>query len=408
LVRCFGDVPYLDAPVESAGVLDAVTRTPESEIYHDPFQREMSLKTVRDLITSAHRANMAAMPYLAVYAASLEFRDAHLDWALYDDKGNPLTFHDFLGYMDPSPQSHWTMHLLRECVRINSELEFDGYHVDQYGEPKQAYNASDEEVDLSLAFSRFVEALKEQSPEKPVVFNAVGNWPIDALAASQVDFVYIEVWPPDTSYEDLAYIVLNARELSAKKPVVVALYIPASQPNNLRLAEAVLFAYGSTHIAVGEQGLLLSDPYFPHSDPLPAEIEVWLQRYWDFLIRYQHLLGPAAGHLAEARYMINSDQVLISGRSQGDYEMVNLINFTGLPDAEWAEAHDAPEFVENLILSIQSDIPVRQVWIASPDCENPGLIPALWEIAEAGIRVSVPLLSYWTSVIVKYDALEID
>jgi starch-binding outer membrane protein, SusD/RagB family len=35
LVRCFGDVPYLDAPVESAGVLDAVTRTPESEIYQN-------------------------------------------------------------------------------------------------------------------------------------------------------------------------------------------------------------------------------------------------------------------------------------------------------------------------------------------------------------------------------------
>ncbi|MGC9353214.1 MAG: RagB/SusD family nutrient uptake outer membrane protein [Mariniphaga sp.] len=35
LVRCFGDVPYLDAPVESAEVLDAVTRTPESEIYQN-------------------------------------------------------------------------------------------------------------------------------------------------------------------------------------------------------------------------------------------------------------------------------------------------------------------------------------------------------------------------------------
>lgn len=33
LVRCFGDIPYLDTPVESAEVLDAVIRTPENEVY---------------------------------------------------------------------------------------------------------------------------------------------------------------------------------------------------------------------------------------------------------------------------------------------------------------------------------------------------------------------------------------
>lgn len=33
LVRCFGDIPYLDSPVESAEVLDGIRRTPEDEVY---------------------------------------------------------------------------------------------------------------------------------------------------------------------------------------------------------------------------------------------------------------------------------------------------------------------------------------------------------------------------------------
>lgn len=41
LVRCFGDVPYMDSPVESAEVLDAIGRTPENEIYE---------KIIEDLI----------------------------------------------------------------------------------------------------------------------------------------------------------------------------------------------------------------------------------------------------------------------------------------------------------------------------------------------------------------------
>lgn len=33
LVRLFGDVPYLDGPIESAATLDAIDRTPENEVY---------------------------------------------------------------------------------------------------------------------------------------------------------------------------------------------------------------------------------------------------------------------------------------------------------------------------------------------------------------------------------------
>ena len=138
--------------------------------------------TVRELLDAAHEVGMVGMPYLAIYAASLAYAQAHPEQALYDEGGQALTFEGFLGIMDPTADSMWAAHLLAQCDEILAALPFDGHHVDQYGEPKIAYNASAEAVDLPAAFVDFMAALKRAHPHKTAVFNAVGNWPIDALA----------------------------------------------------------------------------------------------------------------------------------------------------------------------------------------------------------------------------------
>src|SRR4030095_13714023 len=63
-----------------------------TETYIDPLGREMSLASVRALVHAAHRHGMAAMPYLAIYAASAEFWRSHPDWALYDQVESPIAF----------------------------------------------------------------------------------------------------------------------------------------------------------------------------------------------------------------------------------------------------------------------------------------------------------------------------
>jgi len=79
-----------------------------TEEYIDPLGREMSLGSVRRLVETAHQHGMAAMPYLAIYAASAEFWRAHPDWALYDEAGKPIAFgENFLSLLDPSGGSPW-------------------------------------------------------------------------------------------------------------------------------------------------------------------------------------------------------------------------------------------------------------------------------------------------------------
>ena len=179
-----------------------------SEEYIDPLGRAMSLVTVRKLVDTAHKHGMAAMPYLAIYAASADFWRAHPEWALYNEAGHPIAFgENFLGLMDPSAGSSWSGHLLAEGARTLQGIPFDGLHIDQYGDPKQAWNADHNLVDLPRAFVDFIQSASDQHPDKTILFNAVGNWPIDALAASAADFMYIEVWPPDLEYRHLAEIV---------------------------------------------------------------------------------------------------------------------------------------------------------------------------------------------------------
>ncbi|MEI6566336.1 MAG: RagB/SusD family nutrient uptake outer membrane protein [Verrucomicrobiota bacterium] len=75
LVRCFGDVPYLDQPIESAEVLDAIGRTAESEVYKKIIEDLIFAKTnlpakntsdVRNIGTQGSAATVLADVYLTL------------------------------------------------------------------------------------------------------------------------------------------------------------------------------------------------------------------------------------------------------------------------------------------------------------------------------------------------------
>jgi dextranase len=164
----------------------------DQEPYCDPLGRELSRQTVDTLIEVVHAHNVAAMPYTAIYAASLPFLEEHRDWALYDEDGNPHYLgEDFLAYMNPDPASPWTAHLLSQFTAILEETEFDGIHLDQYGDPKIAYDAVGNQMDLAQVLPMTINLIKETStgvrPDSRVVFNCVNNWPIETVAKSRQD-----------------------------------------------------------------------------------------------------------------------------------------------------------------------------------------------------------------------------
>lgn len=343
--------------------------------YIDPLGRAMSLTTVRKLVDAAHKHGMAAMPYLAVYAASADFWNQHLDWALYDEKGNPIPFgENFLGLMNPAKDSPWSSHLLAEGSRTLQAIPFDGLHIDQYGEPKQVWDAKHQPVDLPQAFAQFIQAADGQHPDKAILFNAVGNWPIEALAAAPLDVMYIEVWPPSVEYRQLAEIVLNAVRLSHGKPVIIALYLPSKHPDNNLLADAVILACGGMRIELGESTRLLSDPYFPKHEAISPKLQSQLRSFYDFAVRNGEWLMSynlsteeknvwAEGELNPS--FVSADESLWTvARKYPHGWSVRVLNVSGLDShPRWDQPHGSPKRQQKVAMSIKSaKRPLSVIW----------------------------------------------
>jgi len=368
-----------------------------TDIYVDPLGRLLSRKIVMDCIEIAQEKGIAAMAYLAIYAASVEFWEKHQDWGLYDAEGKPITFENFLGIMDPSPYSPWIDHLLDECDRTLVNTMFNGLHIDQYGEPKEGFNGRGNKVDIPASFNYFVWLLKKRYPQTAVTFNAVGNWPIEQIANTPIDFLYIEVWATTPHYKDLLHIVQGGRKLSSGKPVVVALYIPADQMVNILLADAIIMASGGSRIEIGELERLLTDPYFPNYQLIPTELKSRLYRYYDFLVRYGDLIGPDSED--EVEYQVDAPEgVWVIARKSQEWFVISLINFTGIDDVRWDEKHSLPKQVLDFTITVTGVGVVNKIMCASPDDASLALRNVIWQSDFDNVHIKVDKLEYWTLI----------
>jgi dextranase len=382
-----------------------------TEKYIDPLGREMSLASVRELVKKAHQHGMAAMPYLAIYAASAEFWRTHPEWALYDEAGIRIAFgENFLGLMNPSRGSPWSRHLLKEATHTLENIPFDGLHIDQYGDPKQAWDFQGNFVDLPKSFVDFIQVASDQHPNRTILFNAVGNWPIDVLAESAVGFLYIEVWPPDVEYRHLAEIVLKAMRLSHGKAVVIALYLPSSQPANNLLVDAVILACGGTRIELGEEARLLSDPYFPKHEQISPEFLSELRKLSDFMVRNGEWLRPYNLSASEqdlwSQGELNPDSIIVDhsiwavARSYPKATAIQMVNFTDLDShLRWDKAHAVPSSCENVTVRIlSSQRPAQIFWDSPEQTDSPQQLR--FEYSNGFLTFQIPKINFTGLVVI--------
>lgn len=396
----------------------------EQEPYTDLLGRNLSKATIEGLINAVHDKNIAAMPYTAVYAASTPFFDEHPSWALYQANGQPyLLGKDFLVYMDPRPDSPWTNHLLTQFSEVLQELDFDGIHLDQYGDPKEGYDARGDKFSLASPLSDFIDKTKklvlQHHNNGAVVFNAVTNWPIEEVSKSEQDFIYIEVWPPFIWFDDLHKLITQAQQLSNGKPVVLAAYINPDWENNVLLVDATIFASGGGHIELGEISGMLSDPYFPKYRSIPPKLSEILRRYYDFAVRYQEIIGPNTTDATDGflnKIKINgilpspnqlTDKIWPLVRETDEFTAISLINLRGITSPEWArEITKSPTYTKSITVQI-SDLnrDVNRVWFASPDRDPLSLQPIEFTFTEENYHSTLffdlPYLKYWDLVIVE-------
>ncbi|GKX67643.1 glycoside hydrolase family 66 protein [Inconstantimicrobium mannanitabidum] len=414
---------------------------PKSDIFIDPLQRELSLSTVKDKIDLSHKYGMEAIAYGAVYASAPEYYKKNKDLGIYKNNGDIYGFGDFLYMMDISRENKWHDHIINEFHKV-IKLGFDGIHMDQYGFPKEAISSANGKRavrNLREDFPNLINDTRnyiEESGEKvSLIFNAVNNWPVETVAKSEEDAVYIEVWPPNDTYQDLYNLITNAKKYAPEKQVILAAYmkpfleelnIPVEQAENATLLTmATIFASGGFHLLLGENRGILDDPYYPKYRTIEnEEFNKKLRNYYDFMVKYEELLfdfdlidtsmintgginteyvvrGVQASPKAEA------DKVWSLIKEKAQFKVINLVNFKEIQDMNWNEPKvKLPSKVENIEMSVLTCNDVKGIYLASPDFEDGKAVRLNFNYAEGDqgneIRFVVPKLEIWDLIYIVY------
>ncbi len=400
---------------------------PPTEEFTDALGRALSLATVRARIASVQARGAAALAYGAVYGAEPEFADAHPELALFDESGQRISLDRLFYIMDISPDSPWVPLIVGEFARAVRELGFDGIHLDQYGFPKTARRADGTQIDVSMLFPPLIERAREAvaaaRPGAGVIFNAVGNWPIETVAPTSQDAVYIEVWPPDETYADLIRLVHDAKRLSGGKPVILAAYLspfarqdasamPGAEAAAL-LATATIAAAGGSHLLLGERDGILCDPYYPRYATLRPTFARRMRAYYDVLVRYEEWLvgrdvapDPSIG--VEVAGLACSPSpapgviwTVVTARP--GFRMVHLINLTDQDSIAWNAPHVPPWPLNDLCLRLGGLPPVRRAWLISPDVALGRPVPVIPVQRDGHWWASTPTLHVWSLLLCEVD-----
>ncbi len=399
--------------------------------WQDIINRTISFQTVESYIAAAHEKGMAAMMYNLAFGATKtgEADGVQPGWYLFKDAAAttrdkhslpqpPFVSDIFL--LDPG-NSEWQAYLGDRNQEVYDNLAFDGFHIDQLGDRGTLYNAQGAAVNLSNRYKPFVEAMQARHPGKVYAFNAVNQYGQGGIATSPVDFTYTEVWGPNDRYEHLAAILNTNMVFGQGKGTVLAAYMNydlADRPGTFNtpavlLTDAVIFAFGGSHLELGEH--MLGKEYFPNNNlSMSDELKKRLVNYYDFLVAYQNVLreGGAfshpvvAGHPNLAAWPAAPGKIAVVGRDLGNKRSVQLINFSGLSNLDWRDntgTKPVPTPLTNLDMTFTEARQVTNIWWASPDVDG-GTSQGL-SFTQTGDQVSftLPSLAYWNLVVIEMN-----
>jgi dextranase len=406
---------------------------PPEEEFTDALGRNLSLRTVRAGIRGVQTGGGAAMAYGAVYGAEPEYADRHTELRLYDEAGVPISLAELFYIMNIAPDSPWVDLMVAEFAEAVRELGFDGIHLDQYGFPKTAYTAVGKLVDLSLHFPALIDraraAVVAERAGAGVIFNAVENWPIETVAATSQDAVYIEVWPPYVTYNDLRELIREGKRLGKDKQVILAAYLSpfldasgetmAGAEAAALLATAAISASGGFHLLLGEQDGVLCDPYYPKYATMRPDFATRMRAYYDFLVRYEELfiapdvedwqvaLGWEAGddrsiEITSMPGMQLSGEAVpgtmwVITRSKPGYRIAHLINLSNQDDVLWNAPHSTTEPVGSFELRIEDLPPVKEVLFLTPERQRASALE--WTQRERCVQIQLPNCDVWAVVV---------
>jgi dextranase len=406
-----------------------------ANVWKDIGNRDIYFETVENYIASAHNRNMKTMFYNLVYGAwqNAEKDGVKKEWYIYNDntkvnqdilqlQSPPFISNLFL--LDPA-NSEWQQYISNENQKVYQHLDFDGYHMDQLGDRGTRYTYNGNQVNLDQTFLPFIEAIKSHHPDKYLVMNAVNQYGQQGIAKSSTGFLYTEVWSPNDKYSDLADIIqVNNAYSSNTKNTVLAAYMNydlAETPGFFNtpavlLTDAVIFAFGGSHLELGEH--MLGKEYFPNNNlKMKGDLQAALPDYYDFMVAYQNLLRDGGafntvsatsldGKLPLGSWPAGQGSVASVCRKVGNKQVIHLINFKNSKTQEWRDNQGiqaVPALIKDAQLAISVSSPVRKIWMASPDVIGGASRGLNFKQSNDQVIFTLPELKYWSMIVLEYE-----
>jgi len=410
---------------------------PPQSNFIDSMGRSLSLSVVKQKIEYAHKYGMRAMAYGAVYASEIEFYDKNKELAIFQNNGKVLGFIDFIYMMDINRESKWHDHIIKEFEKA-VDFGFDGIHMDQYGFPKEAWVKPFDKLKLRHLRNDFPKLIEDtrkyiegNGKEVDLIFNAVNNWPIDTVANTSQDCVYIEVWPPNDTFEDLNRLILNAKRYAPQKQVILSAYLKGflnkqavaqrEAENGALLTMATIFSSGGFHLLLGEKHGVLTEAYYPtYATIISEEFKSRIRSYYDFIVRYEELLYS---------FDIVDNTLFLTGGINGEYvfkgaefspkaiqgkvwtqvkektgaKIIQLVNFNEADNMNWVDGKtNLPTIVNDIEVTALVVEDVKGVFLASPDFGMCNSIELKYTTVNHGqgnaIQFIVPELKVWNMI----------
>ncbi len=371
----------------------------ETRQYEDPLGRSTDLDVIRKTIESLKEMGIRPFAYGAVYAAGHALFEAHPEWGLYGIDGDPLVFDSWLHFMNIASESGWHDHIINEFKQAVSELGFMGIHMDTYGYPKIVSDSKGQTFSLQDVFPSLIDnaadALRVMNPANGVIFNAVNNWPVEMVANTKQDAIYIEVWPPHDTYFDL-YRLIREAKLFGEKQVILAAYMhPFKEARTkdeiikaqtaLLLTQAVIHASGGTQLVFGEDQGVLCDSYYVRYKQLHEPFVEEVIRGQDHLVRVADLLyndhgtdvsmTASGGINDDIRFVSEGIRFSPNGKAgtvwtiirespeRLSIQLINLVNNDDL----WNTPKDPVKPVRDIEVILRFDRKVTGIHMATPD-----------------------------------------
>jgi dextranase len=405
-------------------------------MWKDIANRDNYFSTVKGYNDAAHGYNMKTLSYNLAYGALNDAVTTGVsdEWYLFDDK-NHITkevislpappFKSSIYIVDPS-NTNWQQYIGTRTQDAYTVFGFDGYQIDQVGNRnKTLYNYSGSPVDLPSTFGSFITAMKNTAPQKRLVMNAVTQYGQQQIAATAVDFLYSEVWAPQEAFSDLGTIIQSNDGLTdGSKRSVLAAYVNYNLAEHagffntpgVVLADAVIFAFGGSHLELGDH--MLGKEYFPNDNLLmPDDLKAAMISYYDFLTGYENLLRDGGNFNSptvsstDNKLKLNNwppqiGQASVIGKDLGNRQVIHLINFTRANSLQWRDTYGTqlkPASIDSAGLQFTSNKTIRRIWFASPDINNGASREISFTQTGSQVAFILPSLLYWDMIVIEYQ-----